>query len=121
MSIQTPGGSQVNLSAEDKSFSQTGTPGIYTVSSEPPKRFAVNLDGSESRTAPLAVDELERLGVPMSHQVPPPAREQERRARLQTAELESRQKLWRWFIVATLAVLLAETWLAARTARQAAS
>jgi hypothetical protein len=67
------------------------------------------------------VDELERLGVPMSHQVTTAALETQRKVRLQTAELESRQKLWRWFIVATLAVLLAETWLAGRTARRPAA
>jgi hypothetical protein len=121
LEIRTPDGSPLKLSAEDGSFSQTMTPGIYTATSTPPKRFAVNLDAAESRTAPLAVDELERLGVPMSHQVTTAALETQRKVRLQTAELESRQKLWRWFIVATLAVLLAETWLAGRTARRPAA
>jgi hypothetical protein len=94
------------------------TPGIYTAALNPPKRFAVNLDAAESRTAPLPVDELERLGVPMSHLTPIVAHEADRKVRLQTAELEGRQKLWRWFIVATLAVLLLESWLAGRTARR---
>jgi anti-sigma-K factor RskA len=43
-----------------------------------------------------------------------------RQARLQSAELERRQKLWRWLILATLAVVLVETWLAGRTARRSA-
>jgi hypothetical protein len=120
-SIRAPDGSQINLSATDTSFSQTLTPGIYTSASNPPKHFAVNLDPAESRTAPLPTDEFERLGVPMSRQILTVAREAERKVRLQTAELEARQKLWRWFIVATLAVLLAETWLAGRTARQPVS
>ncbi len=38
---------------------------------------------------------------------------------LQNAELESRQKLWRWLILVTLGVLLLETWLAGRAARRA--
>jgi len=33
-------------------------------------------------------------------------------------ELESRQKVWRWLIVAALGVLILETWLAGRAARQ---
>jgi hypothetical protein len=37
---------------------------------------------------------------------------------LQNVDVENRQKLWRWFIVGTLLVLLVETWLAGRTARQ---
>jgi len=31
---------------------------------------------------------------------------------LHNAELEARQKLWRWLIIAALGVLLVETWLA---------
>jgi hypothetical protein len=117
-SIRTPDGSQLNLSANDATFSQTMTPGIYTAALNPPKRFAVNLDAAESRTAPLPADELERLGVPMSHQVPTAVLQAQRKVRLQTAELEGRQKLWRWFVLATLAVLLVESWLAGRTARR---
>ena len=37
---------------------------------------------------------------------------------LQGLEAESRQKLWRWFIAATLAVLLVESALAGWTARK---
>jgi hypothetical protein len=36
------------------------------------------------------------------------------------AQLENRQKVWRWLIAAVLVVLMAETWLAGRAARQAA-
>jgi hypothetical protein len=39
---------------------------------------------------------------------------------LHNTELESRQKLWRWFIVGALAVLLVESWLAGWTARRGA-
>jgi hypothetical protein len=116
--VRTPDGSQLNLSAGETNFSRTMTPGIYSLAVQPPKRFAVNLDAAESRTAPLPVDELERLGAPMAHATAAAAREAARKVRLQTAELEGRQKLWRWFIVATLAVLLTETWLAGRTARR---
>jgi len=118
LTVRAPDSSELTLAAGATNFSQTMMPGNYSVASQPPKRFAVNLDAAESRTAPLAVDELERLSVPMAHVSPTVAHETKRKVRLQTAELEGRQKLWRWFIVATLAVLLVETWLAGRTARR---
>jgi Aerotolerance regulator N-terminal/von Willebrand factor type A domain len=119
--IRAPDGSQLNLSRGETNFTATLMPGIYHITSaSPAKEFAVNLDAAESRTAPLPADELERLGAPVLRQVPVAAREAERKVRLRNSELENRQKLWRWFIVATLAVLLVETWLAGRTARRMA-
>ncbi|HEY5910346.1 MAG TPA: hypothetical protein VJA21_07055, partial [Verrucomicrobiae bacterium] len=79
------------------------------------------VEPAESRTAPLPADELERLGVPAPHAEPLVSREADRKVRLQNTELESRQKLWRWFILATLAVLGIETWLAGRTVRLSAA
>jgi aerotolerance regulator-like protein/VWA domain-containing protein len=118
--VQLPDNSQLNLSGSDTNFSQTMVPGIYSVtSSQPPRRFAVNLDPAESRTGPLPPDELERLGVPMARTTPSVDRQFERTVRLQSAQLESRQKLWRWLILGALGVLLAETWLAGWTARHA--
>jgi hypothetical protein len=119
LALRLPGGSQVNLAAAETNLSQTTMPGIYTVvSAQTSRRFAVNLDPTESRTLALSVDELERWGAPLARQAPPVAREAERQHRLQNAELESREKLWRWFVVMTLAVLLFETWLAGRTGRR---
>ena len=116
--LHAPDGSELNLSPGETNFSRTVMPGIYSGASPPGRRFAVNLDAAESRTAPLPVDEFERLGTPMARASATVARETARKVQLQTAELEGRQKLWRWFIVATLAVLLMETWLAGRTARR---
>jgi hypothetical protein len=119
VAIRAPDGSELKLAAGETNFSQTMTPGIYTLAStQPPKRFAVNLDAAESRTTPLPADELERLGAPIARTTPAVANEAASKIRLQNAELENRQKLWRWFLVATLAVLLFETWLAGRTARR---
>ena len=118
--IRTPGGLELNLAAAETNFSQTTTPGIYTVASvQPPKRFAINLDPAESRTARLAADELERLGVPLSSRAPAAVQGTMRKTRLQNAELENRQKLWRTLLVAALTMLLVETWMAGRTARRA--
>jgi hypothetical protein len=117
LSIALPNGSSITASG-DTNFSATTLPGIYTVSSvQSTKHFAVNVEPSETRTRALSTDELEQLGVPLSHHVLEPAREAAHKARLQNNELENRQKLWRWFIVATLIILLVETWVAGRTAR----
>ncbi len=123
--IRKPDGSQVEGAAGDK-FSQTDLPGIYTSASGPAIQFAVNLDPSESRTAPLAVEELERMGVPIKLQVLQTASQLEKkRQQLQAAELENRQKLWRWLIVAALVVLVGETlvagWLTRRSMKASES
>lgn len=116
--IQMPGGPQLKVGPGETNFTQTAVPGIYTVtSSRGAKRFVVNLDPAESRTAALPFDELERLGVPTSHVVGSEAQLLAKEVRLQNAEIENRQKLWRWVIVGTLLVLLLETWVAGRTSR----
>ena len=81
-------------------------------------RFAVNLDPVESRTAPLPMDDLERLGVPVGLKAAEAVRGAQRKTHLQNVELEDRQRLWRWFTIAALGVLLVETWLAGRAARR---
>ena len=119
--VRTPEGTEIKL-ASGKDFTQTDAPGVYVVTSmKPPLRFAVNLSPEESRTAPLTVDELERLGIPLRPRPEDQARQAEQKIRLQQAELENRQKLWRWLIVAALAVLLVETWLAGWITRRAAA
>jgi hypothetical protein len=122
LAVRAPDGSRVDLAAGETNFSRTLAPGIYTLASaQPPRRFAVNLDAAESRTAPLSVDELERLGVPLARQETAVARAVQRKVRLQDAELESRQRLWRLCLLATIGALLFETWLAARTTRTVAN
>jgi hypothetical protein len=116
--VRAPDGSNLELSAAETNFSRTLAPGIYTlVSARAPRRFAVNLDAAESRTAPLPADELERLGVPLARQESAVAREAQRNVRLQDAELENRQRLWRLCLIAALGVLLVETWVAAKMVR----
>lgn len=117
--VTLPNGSSLKLAAGESNFTQATMPGIYHVkvgTSE--KQFAVNLDAAESRTAPLPLDELERLGAPVPKATAEVARATARKIVLQSGELESRQKLWRWFIAATLGVLLIETGMAGWTARR---
>jgi hypothetical protein len=58
------------------------------------------------------------MGVPLQAQAMRNL-DQEDRARKTAAatEVESRQKLWRWLIIAALAFVLVETWFAARASR----
>ena len=119
--VQPPEGAGIVLAAGATEFVETAQPGLYQVTGgSRAVRFAVNLDASESRTAPLATDELERLGVPVAALVAETAKNPEDKTLLQAAEAENRQKLWRWFITATLAVLLVETAIAGRAARRPA-
>ena len=54
----------------------------------------------------MALEELERLRLPLKAPSPELAKQEEKkRLRLQAAELEQQQKLWRWLIVAALVVL----------------
>ena len=112
---------QIQLAAGETRFAQTDQPGIYEVLTAAPVKFAVNLDPAESKTAPMPVDELERLGLPMKSVAAAPALVAAKQETLHQAELEARQKLWRWLIVAALAVLLIETWLAGWITRRTAA
>ncbi|MHB8899504.1 MAG: BatA domain-containing protein [Thermoguttaceae bacterium] len=118
-SVRTPGGATLKLAAGAGSFDQTDLPGIYTVVlGNVSRQFAVNLPADESRTATMSVDELRQYG---SGSGQPVSRAEMARRLRQTrdVELELRQKLWRWLILAAASVLLAETWLAGRLARVA--
>jgi hypothetical protein len=122
--IHRPDGERVIIEPDQASFEQTDTPGLYALEPEDgdPRRVAVNLDPAESRTAPMPLDRLEQFGVELG---PPEVTEagaakaekadglrQER-----DAELERRQKVWRWVLMAALVVLMAEIWLAGRLSR----
>jgi len=120
-SVALPGGATSPLASGAGDFAGADQPGVYSLSGGlRPQRFAVNLDANESRTAPLSSDDLEQMGVPIARPGTEVAATAESKTLLQGVEAEGRQKLWRWFIVATLAVLLFETALAGWTARRAA-
>lgn len=120
--VRGPDGVDVALPSGATAFTATVQPGLYEFTGGTrPVRFAVNLDANESRTAPLAADDLEQLGVRVSRGAAVAAVTGENKTLLQGIETENRQKLWRWFIAATLAVLLVESLLAGWTTRRAAA
>lgn len=118
--VRKPDGATIPVAHEAR-FTGTDQPGLYELQGGPGTvRFVVNLDPAESRTAPLPADELARLGVPMqaaetAAAVPPSVRQSHHEA-----ELEARQKPWRWLLLAALVVLISETWLAGRITRRSA-
>jgi hypothetical protein len=123
LKVLSADGKTVQPAAEAKAFDATIQPGIYRIENAGrTQEFAVNLDATETRTAPLPIEELERLGAPLARKKPAvvvsdPAHE----ALLQGGAAESRQKLWRWFVIATLVILLGESALAGWTARKTTS
>jgi hypothetical protein len=100
-------------------FAETDLPGIYVAAAGgKERRFAVNLPLEESRVAPLSQDELARLGVPLGPAADEPvAATRLHQRQLRRAELENSQKLWRWFILAALAIACGEIILAGGLAR----
>ena len=115
-----PDGRVVGVAA-GKPFTETDLPGIYTVQAGSSlRRFAVNLPLDESRTAPLSPDDFARVGVPLvsTAGITTAKSPEAAQRRLQRADLEARQKVWRWLIVGLLAVALVEValggWLGRR-------
>jgi hypothetical protein len=116
--LRLPTGDEVELAAGSSEFRDTEQPGIYTVLGDrSPLKFAVNLEPAESDTDDLASEELEQAGVRLTGPTNSSRMEagEAHRRQMHSVELESRQKLWRWLIVAVIALLLVETWLAGRT------
>lgn len=119
--LRQPDGKDVTLAPGEQQFGATSLPGLYrAVGGTERLQFAVNVAPRESETAPLPVEALEQLGVRLGTS----AAKTERLGRIRQqrdVELESRQKVWRWLIVACLALVIAETWYSGRSAGAADS
>lgn len=94
-------------------------PGLFKVSDgSRTYKVAVNLDPAESKTGALDIDDLRSMGVPLHAQGMRTLEQIDRERKTAAAiEVESRQKLWRWLILAALGFVLVETWFAARLSR----
>ncbi len=114
--MTSPEGDPIELPVTATTFT-ADRPGLYRLAfSGRETALAVNLEPDESRTAPLAVEELESRGARLGTQ-PTQQELAQRNRQLRLIELENRQKLWRWLIVGVLLVLILETALAGRLAR----
>jgi hypothetical protein len=118
VAITKPDGSKVKISQSDGEFATTDEPGVYSITSgDDEERFAVNLDPLESRTSVVGAETLEQFGCRLVGTTAV-AEQHERRQYLQDVQLESRQKLWQWLILAALGLVVTETWLAGRATKQ---
>jgi hypothetical protein len=117
LAVHKPDGATFTTPPETTSFGETDLPGVYAIDMADGRRsFAVNLDPAESKTSPLHVETLEQFGCRLAN----PSRkvdDHESLRQMQNMELEGRQKLWRWLILAAIGVLIVETWLAGRLVR----
>jgi hypothetical protein len=116
-----PDAKSIDLAKTATTFDHADQPGIYHLSENGrDTALAVNVHPDESRTAPLTTEDLERWGAKVGK--PESAEEiAARDRRLKSAELENRQKLWRWLILGVLGLLAVETALAGRLARRTAT
>ncbi len=106
-------GSEVPV-AEGGNFAGTDQPGIY-VANPGELRFVVNLDPEESRTSPLGRDQLAALAMPMGEAGDAGSQKAAAEGVHALAmEVEQRQKLWRWLVIAAVMFLLVETAIAAK-------
>jgi len=122
VTIRTPSGKEIQQSA-DEPFQETNEPGIYAIAvGNEIRNFAVNVPLEESWTSVMDTDVLELHGVQTSgadaEAVGEEMDEEEGRMLLK-AQLESRQKLWRWAIAIALLLLLFETALAGKASKAA--
>jgi hypothetical protein len=100
-------------------FATTERPGIYQLvdkKGEAVSRYAVNVASRETDTRMRDAVELEQYGVSLGTQ-PTRAQQLSNQRQLRDVQLEKRQQLWRWGIAVAMLVLLIETILAGRTAR----
>ncbi len=120
--LRKPDGLTSKLEPGTEAITATDAPGIYSVhrfypDGEETRTFAVNLDPGESRTEPLTRETLAQRGVRLAGDSTRQKLDAEALRQMQTAELEGRQKLWRWLVLGTIALLIGETWLAGRVDR----
>jgi hypothetical protein len=124
--VVAPDGRRIEVLTSATTFEGADRPGIYrliTGNGGEEIALAVNLPSEESRTTPLPVEDFERWGAKLVQSGTRGAEGAEetatRERRLHLAELENRQKMWRWLILGVLLLLAAETALAGRLAHRA--
>lgn len=118
--VERPDGTRGSLPADEGVYPDTDQPGIYgLVSAGASREVAVNIASAESRTEPLAPDELAQRGVPFVLPDPDPEATQQRAVEAEERDVEARQRGWRWLVAAALAVAMVETGLAGRATRRA--
>ena len=129
-----PDGSREVVDAGQTRFVGADQPGIYRlvsinpsgqdgsiVSSDPDSSstttellFAANVDRAESETSAIPVSQIEMFEVQVGEQVAATSELAQMRE-MRDRDIEDRQKIWKWLILAAIVLLIIETWLAGRT------
>lgn len=119
--VVRPDGKEVSVAGPV--YEDTTLPGVYRVGPTGARSFVVNLPAEESRTAALSMESFEKLGIPMLKELTQEERAaaKDQKRLMAATELESRQKLWRWLILAGFLFVIGETWLARRISGAPAS
>ncbi len=112
--VTRPDGSQQQVSGAETGPELLDRPGVYNFRSGITEyRVVVNLDAAESQTAPIPGENLEAFDVLVGTQ---PTREEiaGNMRKMKDAQLESRQRIWKWLLTAAIGLLILETLLAGR-------
>lgn len=111
----------LDLDPNQPVHAQIQAPGVYRFNNpDDPNAMettiAVNLDPAESQTDIMPLEQITAFDVELGQHTNAQT-EIEQQRKLRDVELESKQKLWKWLIVAALGFLIVESWLAGRTDR----
>jgi hypothetical protein len=117
--VRRPDGTTAALTTDAAAFDGTDQPGEYLIETPSGGRtFAVNLDPTESLTAPMPVETLEQFGCRLVTRGSDDRRTEAERQQ-QNAELERSQSIWRILILVAIAAVLLETALSGWRTRAA--
>ncbi|MGI9517744.1 MAG: BatA domain-containing protein [Pirellulaceae bacterium] len=112
--VQRPDGRDAQVAGMETGPDLFDRPGIYNFRSGNTEfDVVVNLEAAESQTAAIPGENLEAFDVLVGTQ---PTREEiaGNMQKMKDAQLESRQRIWKWLLVAALGLLILETLLAGR-------
>lgn len=115
--VLLPDGQEQPWPTGSPEFAAIHAPGLYRIlGGNEAEVIAVNLSPEESRTAAMPPEELEAAGVKLSTTSARPTLSVsvDQLRQQQLTELEERQQLWRWILLAVAGLLMLETVLAAR-------
>lgn len=110
--VRQPDDGTIELADPATAFSQTDFPGIYVATCQGESAaWAINVAQEESKTDPLPIETLERFGALTIGSLMEDAvvKSPSQQRQLQLEELERRQSIWRWCLLAAGVVLLIET------------
>ncbi len=118
VTIRNSGGASVQADVTAEGI-RLYEPGIYRVESNSPSfQIAVQVPPSEAQLTPMDKDSFEQFGIKLGKVLSATQLKQNAR-QLQASELEQKQRVWQWLLLAGLIVLALETIVAGLFSRKA--